>query len=206
MLSLWDYRRRVFALYDAVRAGRGDAGTWSEWVKGRDRLFGTHPQSPLASAAQATFSGLAYFDHDPRLVFDVTVEDTEPVAAEVAHSGEGTTRLIRFGRARFTVEGEACALSLYWLDAYGGGIFLAFRDATSGEETYGGGRYLLDTVKGADLGHTGRTVRLDFNYAYHPSCVHDPRWSCPLSPPENWLDVAIRAGERLPWQDGNERA
>ena len=81
---------------------------------------------------------------------------------------------------------------------YGGGVFIPFRDGTSGSETYGAGRYLLDTVKGADLGGTGDRLVLDFNYAYHPSCAYDPRWSCPLAPRANWLTVPVRVGERLP--------
>jgi uncharacterized protein (DUF1684 family) len=86
---------------------------------------------------------------------------------------------------------------VYWIDVYGGGVFLPFRDATAGTETYGAGRYLLDTVKGADLGGSDSRLILDFNYAYHPSWAYDARWSCPLAPPENRLDVAVRAGERL---------
>lgn len=90
-------------------------------------------------------------------------------------------------------------LSVFWLEGYGGGLFLPFRDATSGGETYGAGRYLLDTIKGADLG--GDPARgellLDFNLAYHPSCAYDPRWNCPLAPRENWLSVAVPVGERL---------
>ena len=87
-------------------------------------------------------------------------------------------------------------LDLYWLDGYGGGIFLSFADATSGRETYGACRYLLDTVKGADLGEEGGRLVLDFNFAYNPSCAYDPRWVCPLAPPGNRLAVPIRAGER----------
>jgi uncharacterized protein (DUF1684 family) len=89
-------------------------------------------------------------------------------------------------------------LALYWLEAYGGGVFLPFRDETSGTETYGAGRYLLDTVKGADLGEEGGRLVLDFNLAYNPSCAYDPRWACPLAPPENRLTIPIRAGERVP--------
>jgi uncharacterized protein (DUF1684 family) len=87
---------------------------------------------------------------------------------------------------------------MFWLLDYSGGFFLSFRDATCGDETYGAGRYLLDTAKGADLGtdENGRVV-LDFNFAYQPSCSYDPRWSCPLPPRENWLTMPIRAGERL---------
>ena len=90
-------------------------------------------------------------------------------------------------------------LTLYWLLGYGGGVFLPFADATSGRETYGAGRYLLDTIKGADLGSTpdGLTV-LDFNFAYNPSCVYSPRYLCPLAPPANRLPMPVRAGERAP--------
>jgi hypothetical protein len=87
---------------------------------------------------------------------------------------------------------------VYWLAGYGGGVFIPFRDATSGTATYGGGRYLWDSVKGADLGSVGDELVLDFNYAYHPSCTYDPQWSCPLAPRDNWLDIPIEAGERLP--------
>jgi uncharacterized protein (DUF1684 family) len=89
-------------------------------------------------------------------------------------------------------------LQVLWIDVYGGGVFLPVRDATAGEETYGAGRYLLDTVKGADLGGDADELVVDFNYAYHPSCTYDPRWSCPLAPLANRLSVPVRAGERLP--------
>jgi hypothetical protein len=91
-------------------------------------------------------------------------------------------------------------LELYWLTSYGGGLFLPFADATSGTETYGAGRYLLDTVKGADLGQEEGRLVLDFNFAYFPSCAYDPRWTCPLAPPANRLSVPVRAGERLSQQ------
>src|SRR5205807_9444667 len=97
---------------------------------------------------------------------------------------------------------EECSLAVLALVGYGSGLFVAFRDATSGSETYGGGRYLVDTVKGTDGGCLELTVgspdvTIDFNYAYHPSCVYSPRWACPLAPRENRLRVPVRAGERL---------
>ena len=97
---------------------------------------------------------------------------------------------------RVAVEGGT--LEAFWLDAYGGGLFVPFRDATCGGETYGGGRYLLDTAKSADLGADadGQLI-LDFNFAYHPSCAWDAAWACPLAPPGNRLEAAVRAGERL---------
>jgi uncharacterized protein (DUF1684 family) len=90
-------------------------------------------------------------------------------------------------------------LGLYWMAGYAGGLFLPFRDATNGGQTYGAGRYLIDAAKSADLGGDigRRTLVLDFNFSFHPSCAFDPRWSCPLSPPENRLDVPVEAGERL---------
>jgi uncharacterized protein (DUF1684 family) len=84
--------------------------------------------------------------------------------------------------------------------AHFGGVFLPFVDATSGTETYGGGRYLLDTIKGADLGAVGSdgTLVLDFNFSYFPSCAYSSRYVCPLAPSGNRLSGAVRAGERHP--------
>jgi uncharacterized protein (DUF1684 family) len=82
---------------------------------------------------------------------------------------------------------------------YGGGLWLPFSDASSGTQTYGGGRYLYDTIKGADLGIAGSDILIDFNFAYNPSCAYDVRWSCPLSPLENRLPVEVGAGERMPY-------
>ena len=85
------------------------------------------------------------------------------------------------------------------MEGYAGGLFVPFRDATNGTETYGAGRYLLDAAKSADLGGdpARRTLMCDFNFSYQPSCAFDPQWACPLAPPENRLDVPVRAGERI---------
>jgi uncharacterized protein len=100
-------------------------------------------------------------------------------------------------RAAFDLYGYSLKLNLYWFRSYGGGLFLSFRDSTSGKQTYGGCRYLLDTVKGADLGASDGRLVLDFNFAYQPSCSYDPRWICPLAPAANRMTVAVLAGERL---------
>ena len=126
-----------------------------------------------------------------------TVEPAERVTREIATSGEHPYSFTRFARVRFTLA-EEHALDLYWLDGYGGGVYLCFADATSGNETYGAGRYLLDTVKGSDLGEQNGKLVLDFNFAYNPSCSYDPRWVCPLAPPGNRLAAPIRGGERYP--------
>jgi uncharacterized protein len=195
--SLWSYRRRVADLYAEVRRTTDPATAWRRWRTGRDELFARHPQSALEPDASAVFTGLSYFEHDPRWRVTASLEPAEPHVFGASHSAAGETAMRRFATVRFEVDGTTHALALYWLESYGGGVFLPFRDATSGVETYGGGRYLLDTAKGADLGGTFEAIILDFNFAYHPSCVHSPRWSCPLAPPENRLPIAVRAGERL---------
>jgi uncharacterized protein (DUF1684 family) len=194
-LDLWDYRRQVNEMYRWVRQGGAGQETWTEWIAARDALFAKHPQSPIED--RETFAGLPYFDHDPSWR---TTGRFTPVADQEAileHSGEGSTRFLIIGTVTFELAGRDCRLDVLWLDAYGGGIFLPFRDATNGDSTYGGGRYLLDTAKGADLGHESHQIILDFNYAYHPSCVHAYRWSCPLAPPANRLELVVEAGERL---------
>ena len=118
----------------------------------------------------------------------------EPASLEIEGSAGSTTRFRRFAVAQF---GKA-TLELYWLESYGGGVFLPFRDETSGGETYGAGRYLLDTVKGADLGGGDGSVVLDFNFAFNPSCAWSDAWPCPLAPRANWLSLRIAAGELQP--------
>ncbi|MBK5267944.1 MAG: DUF1684 domain-containing protein [Acidimicrobiia bacterium] len=195
-LDLWDYRRRMSDLYVRVRQMEPSAG-WSHWVATRNELFRTHPRSPLPAPNRASFAGLEYWDYDPDLRLTAIVQPVPETEIHVSHSGAGSTPTRTFGRARFRLGSFDGTLTLYWLQDYGGGVFVPFGDATNGTETYGGGRYLLDTAKGADLGHDRESVTLDFNFSYHPSCVHDSRWSCPLSPTDNRLSIPIRAGERL---------
>ncbi|MDP3985039.1 MAG: DUF1684 domain-containing protein [Acidimicrobiia bacterium] len=203
-LDLLDYRRRVQENYRSAREGGPGKEPWLAWRRARDELFASHPQTALEPADRQTFAGLPYFSYDLAWRFEVVVESVEAQSVAIARSGQGHTGFRRFGRIRLTIGGTEVSLTLYRLDAYGDGVFLRFRDATSGQETYWGGRYLLDTAKGADLGHTNNSMVVDFKYAYHPSCVHSSRWSCPLAPQENRLTVPIEAGERLarsglPW-------
>jgi uncharacterized protein len=195
-LDLLDWKRRVFALYAAARTEPDAARAAAGWRAGRDELFAHHPQSPIAPDRRGDFGGLAYFAFDPAARVPAEVHPAERERFEVPASTGEPMAFTRFATARFSLAGIACALELYWLDAYGGGLFVPFADATSGRETYGAGRYLIDTVKGADLGTEGDRLVLDFNLAYNPSCSYDPRWACPLSPPANRLPIAVRAGER----------
>ena len=196
-LDLADYRRRVTDLYAPVRRSTDHADAWRRWRADRDRLFATHPQSPVPAELRSGFGGSAFYDYDPRWRLHAEVEPVAEDQVLIDHSGDGSTRFVRFGTAHALGDGRPVALDLYWLDSYGGGLFLPFGDATNGDATYGGGRYLLDTAKGADLGAHEGSLILDFNYSYHPSCVWDDRWSCPLTPPANRLDLAVEAGERL---------
>ncbi len=196
-LDLLDWKRRVFALYAGVRASADPEPAWHGWRAAKDELFRTHPQSPLPEEQRAAFTGLPYYDYDPALRVLAEVEPADEARILITGSGEEPTPFRRFATAVFDLEDDPRRLALYWLEAYGGGVFLPFGDATSGSETYGAGRYLLDTVKGADLGTQDGQLVLDFNFAYNPSCSYDPRWACPLTPPENRLPVEIRGGERL---------
>jgi uncharacterized protein (DUF1684 family) len=196
LLDLADWRRRVADLYRRVRLAADAAEAWRVWRAGRDDLFARHPQSPLPERERAAFRGLPYFEHDPSARALAAVEPAEPVTLDIGTSGNAAYRFTRFGSATFELGGKRLALELYWLDGYGGGLYVPFADATSGAASFGGGRYLVDTVKGADLGMSGDRLVLDFNFAYNPSCAYDPQWVCPLAPPANRLPVEIRAGER----------
>jgi uncharacterized protein (DUF1684 family) len=193
-LELLDYKRRVHALYERVRDDPDPAHAFTAWVAERDELFARHPQSPLPAERRAAFEGLSYFPHDPRGRVLADVVPAERRRYEVPSSDGGTMSFERVGVARFELLGDARELELYWLVAYGGGLFVPFADTS--EETYGAGRYLLDTVKGADLGMRDGRLVLDFNVAYNPSCSYDPRWSCPLAPPPNRLALPVPMGER----------
>ncbi len=195
ILDLLDWKRRVFELYAEVRAVSDPVAAWVRWHETRDELFGSHPQSPLPD--RAVFRGLDYFAYDRDLRVLADVEPAAPEPREIAGSAGSTVVFTRFALAGFDLAGERHSLELYWLEGYGGGIFVPFGDATNGDESYGPGRYVLDSVKGADLGMEDGRLVLDFNFAYNPSCSYDDRWACPLCPPPNRLRIPIRAGERV---------
>jgi len=193
LLDLADYRRRVGDLYRLPDL--------EAWRRERDRLFREHPQSPIED--RAAFDGLAYFPADP--AFRVTARllpPEEPGEIVIDTGGEdGAIRYRRAGSLAFELAGRACRLAVLSLVAYGGGLFLPFKDATSRAETYGGGRYLFDTAKNTDglaleIALGSPEVTIDFNFAYNASCAYNPRWACPLAPPENTLPVAVTAGEK----------
>jgi uncharacterized protein (DUF1684 family) len=194
-LDLADFRRRTLELHLAAPAD-GPEGL-AAFRRARDALFASHPSSPLTAAQRARFAGVPYFSHarEARVVADLEPPAEEGAVAVDTGGEDGPVRLQRVARVRV----PAGELTLFWLLGYGGGLFLPFRDATAGTQTYGGGRYLTDTIKGTwgrglDLVGRDRVV-LDFNYAYNPSCAYNSAWACPLAPPENRLEAPVRAGE-----------
>ena len=156
----------------------------------KDRFFREHPNSPLTDEQRRTFAGLRYFPEDPTLRLSLPVELLERPSTIVMPTSAGDTRTYRrLGRVRLAIDGHDAALTLFADES--GALFLPFADALAGEETYGAGRYLDPEPLG-----DGR-VLVDFNLAYNPSCAYNDGWSCPITPPENRLRVAIRAGEQI---------
>lgn len=196
LLDLVDWRRRVGDLY---RTSGPDA--IAQFRHERDDLFRSHPQSPIEPDERSSFAGLHYFAHDPDCRVDARFEPHDGSELVIDTGGDdGAVRYRRAGRLVFRLHGESCRLTVLSLVQYAGGLFVPFRDGTSGRETYGGGRYLFDTAKNTDglvfeVRPGSSDVTIDFNYAYNASCAYSPRWACPLAPPENFLTVPVRAGE-----------
>ncbi|MHB8611658.1 MAG: DUF1684 domain-containing protein [Candidatus Dormibacteraceae bacterium] len=196
LLELVDWRRRVGDLY---RTSGPEA--LMRFREGRDRLFKAHPQSPIEPDDRSSFAGLEYFPGDPAYRVGARFEAGEGSELVIDTGGDdGAVQYRRAGHLVFRLHGMPCRLTVLSLLQYAGGLFLPFRDATSGRETYGGGRYLFDTAKDTDglvleITPGSSDVTIDFNYAYNASCAYSPRWACPLAPPENYLEVPVRAGE-----------
>ncbi len=161
-----------------------------------DDFMGGHPQSPLNHDQQLDFAGLNYYDEDEAFLFSLDVNkfpDDEPLIEMETSTGE-IRPYRRYGRISFQVNGQDAHLTIY-SDPQGQDFFLPFRDASSGEETYGAGRY-LDNHRPAIISLDNKQVQVNFNFAYNPYCAYSSAYSCPLPPRENWLSVAIKAGEK----------
>jgi len=220
-IDVADWRRRVFAIYSAVRerAAHDPAAAHAHWIAERNALFASHAATPLLQEDRDAFTGLPVAAYDPRWRFDLPVTPAEPRRMDVETGTDGLVSFERIG----TVAAPNPAvpnpgvpnpgdqnpgvtttdmLDVWRLGSYGGGIFVPVKDALAGTPggTYGGGRYLLDTIKGADLGPGAApdSLILDFNFAYNPSCAYDPAWACPLAQAGNTLDFDVPVGERYP--------
>jgi uncharacterized protein (DUF1684 family) len=209
-IQLADWRRRIFDLYAEVRRiARDDPQrAWNQWRGVREDLYRRHPLSPMSEGQRESFHA-THYPYDAGLRFELPVrpdpfgrgqEVGGPSSAVfLPNSGPEMLSFDRVGWIEVPLPSGSVRLSVFWLTTYGGGLFLPFRDGTNGSDTYGAGRYVLDTAKGADLGSGAQpgSLVVDFNFAFQPSCAFDPKWACPLAPPENRLEQPIRAGERL---------
>lgn len=198
-LQIADWRRRVFGLYAGVRhlSVQDPAAGHELWRSGRDELFAGHSSSPLLPDDRAAFTGLPVAAYDPDWRFEVEVHRAaQPHRMNVDAGADGTVPFDLVGAVRLPYLG---ALDVWRIANYGGGLFIPIKDALAGKPggTYGGGRYLIDTVKGADLGPGADvdSLILDFNFAYNPSCAFDPMWACPLAQPGNTVAVDVPVGE-----------
>lgn len=193
-LELADYRGAVADLYSTARTARDPIAAWEQWRAGRGRLLRHHPQSPLAD--RTDWAAPPFYPYDPTWRVHGTVISDSPKAALSVERAEGEIEHFDpIGSIRFGRDGHHHTLPLYWTRGYSGGLFLPFGDVSNGDTSFGSGRYLLDQAKSAFLGFESEGLVLDFNFAYHPSCVWGD-WVCPLPRPESRLPIAVRAGER----------
>jgi uncharacterized protein (DUF1684 family) len=195
-LEIAGWRRAVGELYAAVRAETDPRRGHELWRRGRDELFRCHPASPLPPGDPLRTTGLPYWPYDPALRFELPLLPAADAALPVRSASDGVIPLARIGRLRLPPPLGA-VIDVWWLRQYGGGLFLPLRDGTAGRSSYGGGRYALDTAKGADLGGGDGTLTVDLNFLYHPSCRYSAAWECPLAPPGNRVSAPVFAGERL---------
>jgi uncharacterized protein (DUF1684 family) len=160
-----------------------------------DQFYAEHPPSPIPEAHREGFDGLQYYDPEPAYRFELSLERHEdPEIITLETTTDGTREYYWWGEFRFGIDGTEQTLRAYRADPDADRLWVPFRDATSGETTYGAGRY-LDLEAEEHRTAEGRWI-LDFNRAYNPYCAYSEEYECPLIPMENWLDVPIRAGER----------
>jgi uncharacterized protein (DUF1684 family) len=197
VVELTDWRRRVAELYATVRATDDPAAGHEVWRTGRDALLRDHPQSPVKPDDPLRATGVPVWPYDPALRWELAIGPADDLVRDMDSANDGQIRMRRIGQVELPAPIGA-TLDVWWFEQYGGGLFLPLRDGTAGTTTYGAGRYLLDTAKGADLGGTlDGSIVVDLNFAYHPSCRYDDRWQCPLAPAGNMTSTKIEAGERL---------
>lgn len=192
-----DWRRRVFAISAAVRSAPTPETGHALWRRERDALLRTHPASPVPASERSSLVGADVAPYDPAWRFECALEPADGARWDVE---TGTDGIVPFERWATVALPGVGTLDVWRLRSYGGGLFVPVHDALAGRPggTYGGGRYLVDTVKGADLGGDAGSLVIDLNFAYAPSCAYDPAWACPLPPVGNRVAVPIPVGERHP--------
>lgn len=188
------WRRSTFEIYRGVRAESDPAAAHALWTAARREMLLTHPASPVTGAQRANPSIGRVAEYEPAFRFVAKLDTDMPELTRDVQTGtDGVVPFERLGVVRLDGLGT---LDVWRLKSYGGGIFVPFRDTTAGRSTYGAGRYLLDSIKGADLGGDADGLVVDFNFAYNPSCAYDEAWACPLPGSGNRLAVDVPVGEQ----------
>lgn len=156
----------------------------------KDQFFKASPHSPLTPEQQETFNGLRYYRYHEDAAFELSIQADEGEKTITIETTTGELRrYARAGTITFTLDEQPITLAVYNSPH---GYFLPFVDANTGVETYPAGRYLEPEAL------PGNRIFVDFNLAYNPYCAYSEGWSCPITPAENRVDVAVRAGEMLP--------
>ncbi len=180
-----------------AQAGESSFKQREEKLKGfrerKNRFFREDPRSPLKEADRKGFKGLVYYPIDLRYAMTGSIEkypvEPKPIYATLPTNKEAGKKYVKYGRFKFKLDGREYALQIYRSLA-SDDLFLPFKDKTSGTETYAKGRYLyIEPMPGGE-------VLIDFNRAYNPFCQYNEKYTCPFAPEENWLGIAIRAGEK----------
>jgi uncharacterized protein (DUF1684 family) len=194
--QLADWRLQMQSLYAVLRAFDDHAEAWALWKARRNELLATHPCSPLSKAKKMAFRGVKVFDYDPAWRFEVDITDDKGHMQFQDLGADGRVHFQQLGKTDGLADALGKELSVYWILGYGGGLFIPFRDATAGGQTFRTGKILVNAVMGADLGlsKAGKLI-LDFNFSYHPCKVWDNALDYISVPDENHISCAVRAGE-----------
>ena len=204
MLSLIDWRREIFKLYSEVRDEENGQLAWTKWKSKRNKLFRFHPESPTFNSKRKSGSNFPpiLYPYNPNFCLSSKYKILESsVKLEIITDDHSITRIQPFLKTTDLVEKLNIELTIFKILGYGGGLFLPFFDmgCSSKGENYQGGRYLIDTIKGADLGECkNNELRLDFNFSYNPSCSYNSKWICPIIKNYNKIPLLIDAGEKKP--------
>ena len=204
LLSLINWRREIFSIYDEVRSEEDGIVAWNIWKDKREKLFKFHFESPTFDPnKQSGFNDVPvlYSYNQKFSLFSKFEQISNSEIIQLNTDEYSITRLKPFIKTTNLRDFLGIELTVFKIEGYGGGLFLPFTDSgcKSGGAHYEGGRYLIDTVKGADLGELKTDeLRLDFNFSYNPSCSYNSKWTCPILKDYNRISILVDAGEKKP--------
>jgi uncharacterized protein (DUF1684 family) len=186
----------LLSLSGFAKAQEDEPGDVQRFRALRDKSFRKASETPLTGEDFLKFKGLVYFDADQQFAVRARLEKTSDEQIFMMPTSIGTTRkYFKYGVLKFELAGRSFSLNVYQSEISAkknGSLFVPFRDLTNGKETYGAGRYLDIKIPSGD-----ETV-LDFNFAYNPSCAYgNEKFSCTIPPKENFLQIEIKAGEKI---------